>query len=130
MSKQFYFKQVSLVQVHSLNVKIVLFQTIQFSISTQFSSIWLIDATTLRQSEPGYDGNKGVVYIPQNSCITGVLPSDCLGSYPGHLLGVRSLTPLQRSSRYIMQPQLTASKGRYALKQKKPNQTKTLYSPS
>ena len=42
MSKQFYFKQFSLAYVHSLNevrslnVKIVLFQVIQFSISTLF----------------------------------------------------------------------------------------------
>ena len=47
----------------------VLFQTIQFSISTQFSSIWPIDrtqssATTLGQSGPGSNGNKGVLHIP------------------------------------------------------------------
>ena len=63
--KQFYFKQFSLINkvkwlqvllwitnnsikhksfMHiQLNVKTVLFQTIQFSISTQFSSIWPID---------------------------------------------------------------------------------------
>ena len=45
-----------------LNVKIVLFQTIQFDISTQFSSIWpmgstLLAATTLGQSGPGSHGN-------------------------------------------------------------------------
>ena len=33
MSKQFYFKQSSLVQVRSLNIKTVLFQEIQFSIN-------------------------------------------------------------------------------------------------
>ena len=48
--------------------KAVLFQTIQFSISTQFSSIWLIDwtlsgATTPGQSGPGSDGNEGVLQI-------------------------------------------------------------------
>ena len=35
--KQFYFKQLSLAKVRSLNVKTVHYQTIQFSISTQFS---------------------------------------------------------------------------------------------
>ena len=38
--KQFYFKQFSLVKVRSLNVKAVLFPTIQFSISKPFSSIY------------------------------------------------------------------------------------------
>ena len=43
----------------------VLFQTIQFSISTQFCSIWPIDriisgATTPGQNGPGSDGNEGV----------------------------------------------------------------------
>ena len=92
-----------------LNVKTVLFQTIQFSISPvsmsktvpfqtiqcsvsmHFSSIWSIDrtlsgATTPDQSGPGSDGNEGVLHIPQSSTITGTSPSDCLVSYPGHLL--------------------------------------------
>ena len=69
MSKQFYFKQFSLVLVCSLNVKTVLFQAIQFSISTQFSSIQPIErtlsgATTPGQSGPWSDGNEGVLYIP------------------------------------------------------------------
>ena len=38
--KQFYFKQFGLANVCSLSVKTIIFQTIQFSISTQFSSIW------------------------------------------------------------------------------------------
>ena len=72
--------------------KIVLFQTIQFSISTLFSSIRPIDrtlsgSTTLGQSGPGSDGNEGVLHILQNSSITGAPLSDCLVSYPGHLLG-------------------------------------------
>ena len=66
--------------------KIVLFQTILFSISTQFSSIWPIDrtlsgATTPGQSGPGSDGNEGVLCIPQRlfsvlsrTLIGGVLP--------------------------------------------------------
>ena len=75
-----------------LNIKTVLFQTIQFSISTQFSYIWPIDrtlsgATTLRQSGSGSDDNKGVLHIPQSSGITGTSPSDCFVSYPGHSLG-------------------------------------------
>ena len=58
------------------------FQTIQFSINTQFSSIWPIDrtlsgATTLGKSWPGSDGNEGILHIPQSSGITGVSPSVC-----------------------------------------------------
>ena len=72
--------------------KIVLFQTIQFSISRQFSSIWPIDrtlsgATTQGQSRPVVNGNERVLRIPQGSSITGTSPSDCLVSYPGHSLG-------------------------------------------
>ena len=56
------------------------------------NSIWPIDwtlsgATTLDQSGPGNDGIKGVLCIPQSSSITGTSPSDCLVSYPEHLLG-------------------------------------------
>ena len=46
----------------------------------------LSGATTPGQSEPERDGSKGVLQIPQNSNITGASPSDCLVSYPGHLL--------------------------------------------
>ena len=78
MLKQFYFKQSSLAsartlnEVRSLNVWTVLFQAIQFSISTQFSFIWPIDrtlsgATTPRQSGPGSYGNEVVLNIPQRS---------------------------------------------------------------
>ena len=61
--------------------KTVQFQTIQFSIRTQFSSIRPIDrtllgATTPDQSGPRSNGNKGVLYIPQNSNITESSPSD------------------------------------------------------
>ena len=74
-------------------LKIVLFQTIQFSISTQFSSIWPINrtlssATTPGQSGLGSDGNEGVVRISQSSNITGTSPSDCFVSYAGHSLVV------------------------------------------
>ena len=75
-----------------LNVQTVLFQTIQFSISTQFSSIWPINrtlsgATTCGLSGPGSDAKEGVLWIPQSFRITGASPLDCLVSYPGHLLG-------------------------------------------
>ena len=72
--------------------KTILFQVIQFNISTKFSSIWSIDralsgATTLGQSGPLSDGSKRILCIPQSSSITGTSPIDCLVSYPGHLLG-------------------------------------------
>ena len=61
--------------------KTVLFQTIQFSISKQFSSIRPIDrilsgATTQGQSGPRNDGNEEVLRIPQISSITGTSSSD------------------------------------------------------
>ena len=110
--------------------KTVLFQTIQFSISTQFlfqktvpfqaillnmsalfSSILPIDwtissATTLSQSGPGSYGSKGVLHIPQSSSITGTSSSGFLVSYPRCSLEW-GLLPLQRSSRCILQSQLT-----------------------
>ena len=69
--------------------KIVLIQTIQFSLRAQFSSIWPIDmilsgATTPSQSKPGSDGDEGVLRILQSSSITGTSSSDCLVSYSGH----------------------------------------------
>ena len=111
MSKKFYFKQFSLAWVHNLNVKIIIFQVIQFSKSSQFNSIWPTDrtlsgATTLDQSEPGSNDNEGIFWISQISSITGTSPSDCLVSYPEHSLG-GGLTPLQRSIQCILQPQLT-----------------------
>ena len=89
--------------------KVVLFQTIRFSISTQFSSNWPIGpylgTTTpgLRWSEN--DGNKGVCCIPQSSNAGDSL-SDCLTSYKDRRLG-GGRTPLQRSNRRIQQPQFT-----------------------
>ena len=67
--------------------KTVLFKVIQFSISTQFISIWPIDrtlsgASTPGQSGPGSDGHKEVLRIPHISSITGASPSNCLVSYP------------------------------------------------
>ena len=62
--------------------KTVLFQTIQFSIITLFTSIWpidrtLSDATSPGQSEPGSNGNEGLIRISQSSSITEVSPWDC-----------------------------------------------------
>ena len=50
-------------------------KTVQFSISTEFSSIWPIDktllgATTSGHSQPESDGNEGLLFIPQSSSIT------------------------------------------------------------
>ena len=104
MKKQFYFKQFNSSLVCSVNVKTVLFQRIQLSISTQFITIWTIDrtlsgTTILGWSEPRSDGNEEVLRIPHSSSITGASPSDCLVSYPGQ--------SLQRCSRCILQPQPT-----------------------
>ena len=65
--------------------------TIQFSISTQFSSIRPIDrtisgATTPGQTGFGGDGIEGVHCISLSSSITEASPSDCLVSYLGHSL--------------------------------------------
>ena len=88
--------------------KTVLFQTIQFSISTQFSSIWPIDrtlssATTPGQSGPQSDSNEGVLCFPQNSSITETSPSDCLVSYLGHLLG-EAFPSVEKHSMYSTAP--------------------------
>ena len=74
-----------------LSPETVLFQAIQFSISTLFSSISFIDktlsdVTTSGQSGPGGDGNKGVLHITQSPSITGISPSNCFLSYTGHSL--------------------------------------------
>ena len=70
MSKTIQFNISTQIFVYTqLNVKTVLFQTVQFSITTQFSSIWPIDrtlsgASTPGQSEPGSDGNERILRIP------------------------------------------------------------------
>ena len=74
-----------------LHVKTILFQTIQWSIRTQFSFIRPIDkplsgATTLGQSRPGSDRNKGVVRIFQSSRISWVSRSNCLVFWTTHSL--------------------------------------------
>ena len=87
--------------------KTVLFQTIQFSISTQFSSIWPIDrtlsgATTPGQSEPGSDGNER---ITQSFSITLALPSDSSVSYLGHSLAQGWFYPsAEKQSVYSIAP--------------------------
>ena len=89
----------SIVFVHTqLNVKTVLFQAIQFSVSTQISYIWPINrtlsgTTTPDQNGPESGGNERVLRIPQSSSITGTSTSDCLASYLGHSLGAE-LFPL------------------------------------
>ena len=98
-----------------MNIKTVLFQTIQFSISTQFCSIWpkdrtLSGASTLGQSGSGRDGNKEVIRIPQSPNITRTSPSDCLVSYPGHSLRERSY-PLA-----VMQLVYSAASAKWARK--------------
>ena len=67
-----------------LNVKKFYLKKNQFSLSTQFSSIWPVGVTIPGQSGPRSDGNKGVLRISQNFSITGASTSDCLVSYPGH----------------------------------------------
>ena len=78
--------------LHTDKCKNSYFQTIQVSVITQFSSIWPIDrtlsgVTTTGQNGAEGDGNEWVHCIPQSSSISGVSPSDCLVSYPGHSLG-------------------------------------------
>ena len=89
--------------------KTVLFQTIQFCLSTQFSSIQPINrtisgATILGQSGPGSDSNEGVLRIPQSSSITGTSTSDCLVSYLGHSLGEGSYSVQSVQSVYSAAP--------------------------
>ena len=51
------------------------------------SSILPIDATTLGQSGPGYDGNEEVLSIPEISSITEASPLVCFVLYQEHTLG-------------------------------------------
>ena len=53
----------------------------------------LSDATTQSQSEPGSDGNDGILSIPQSSSIHGASSSDYLVSYQDSLCG-RGVVPL------------------------------------
>ena len=67
------------------------------------------------QSGSGSDSNEGVLHIPQSSSITATSPSDCLVSYSGHSLEVGFFTPLQKSSRCILQPQLTGQECNWSM---------------
>ena len=49
----------------------------------------------------GSNGYEEVLYIAQSSSITRALPSDCLISYPGHLLGREGELPLCRDVVYV-----------------------------
>ena len=61
--------------------KTVLFQIIQFSISTQFSSVRLIDwALSAGKRGPGNGDNQRVLRIPQSFSITEASSSDGLVS--------------------------------------------------
>ena len=68
----------------------MLLQIIQFCISRLFSFIWLIDRTLSGAPTSGQrwpcDSNKEVLRISQSSSITGTSPSQCLASYPRHVL--------------------------------------------
>ena len=81
MSKQLYFKEFSLAEIGSLNIKTVQLEVIQFGISAHFSYIWPIDniqlvVFSLGQCGPWSDCNEWVIRIPQTSIIKGTSPSD------------------------------------------------------
>ena len=86
MSKTDLFQTIQFSISTQFHVKRVLSQVIQFSISTHFSFIWLINrtlssATTPDQSGDGSNGTEGVLFIPQSFSIIGTSPPDCLLSY-------------------------------------------------
>ena len=89
-----------------LYIYTVLFKTIQFRTITQFTSIWPMDMTLSGVLTPrqGSNGNKRVLCIPQSSRIPGASPSDCLVSYPRHLLAGRSYTSEVMQSVYSAAP--------------------------
>ena len=64
----------------------------------------LSGATTPGRSGPGSDGNEGVLRILQSSSLAGTSPSDCLVSYPGHLLGGGSYPSAEKQSVYSTAP--------------------------
>ena len=62
-----------------------------------------LSGATIRRSGPGTNGNEEALHISQSSRITGTSSSDCLVSYPGHLLlrrgaEVYSTAPTDRES--------------------------------
>ena len=81
MSEQFYFKQFSLVKIHSLVLFDPVIGTDQVPISGSIQDHWWAWS----------DSNEWVLHIPQSSCITGTSPSVysvfhlvhlLMGSYP------------------------------------------------
>ena len=54
--------------------------------------------------DPGAMAMKGVLRIPQTSCIAGTSPSDCLVSYAGHLLVGGSYPSAEKQSVYSTAP--------------------------
>ena len=95
MSKTFLFQTFQFSISTQFKCQTVLFQTIQFSTSLQFNFIWPIDRTLLGATTTGSDGNEGVLRNPQSSSITRPSSSHCLFSYPGHLL--EEVLPLFRT---------------------------------
>ena len=74
-------------------------------------SIWPIDRALSDATTPGQSGlrsnsNEGVLHIIKISKAGGS-PLDGLISYWRHSVALKGLTPLQRCSRYIQQPQRT-----------------------
>ena len=91
-----------LVDCTQLNVKTVLFQTIQVIISTQFSSVWpigrtLSGATTLDHVHLGVMAMKRYSAIPQTPALLEPHNQICLVSYPEHPLGESYLSAEMRS---------------------------------
>ena len=84
-------------------LKTVLYQTIQFSISTQFYLTHRSDPISCYQSGPRSKGNKEVLCILQRTSITGASLSDCLVSYPGYSLG-ESYPPVEMKLMYSTAP--------------------------
>ena len=67
--------------------KTVLFQTIQFSISTQFSSVWAIIGPYQLLPHWAKVDLGGMAMKSYSAFFKApALPSDCLVSYPGHSL--------------------------------------------
>ena len=104
--------------LHTVKCKTVLIQPIHFSVIIQFSFIRTKDrtlsgVTTPGQSELGRDGNEGVWRILQSSCITWVSPSDCLASYPGHSLGGGGLLLCRDAVGVFYNPQSTVTRMRH-----------------
>ena len=88
-----------------LNDQTILFLIVQFCISHLFAHSLNIKQFYLTHpircySEAGSDSNEGVLRIPQISGITGVSSSDCLASYPGHLLVGGSYPSVEMQSAY------------------------------